>query len=119
MNIYGVVDCTTPYAREAREVTNFLGATYAETPELFEQASPLHHLTKDAPPTLTFHGTIDELVPVSQADALHEKLTELGVPNYYDRIEGWPHTMDVVQPINDRVRYIIERFLDIHLPLPR
>lgn len=118
VNIYGVVDCTPVYAQKAPQVLRFLGKAYEEAPELYRQVSPLFHLTHDAPPTLTFHGTIDELVPVEQADILHAALEKLGVPNYYDRIEGWPHSMDVAQPINDRVRYVTEKFLAIHLPLP-
>lgn len=114
VNIYGVVDCT-PVAQAAHQVNDFIGKPYAEAANQYALASPIHHLTKDDPPTLTFHGTIDELVPVSQADALHVRLNELDIPNYYDRIEGWPHTMDLAQPINDRFRYIMERFFEKHL----
>jgi acetyl esterase/lipase len=117
VNLYGVVDCTTPVAQEARQVLDFIGKPYPEAEAVYAQASPMHHLDKSDPPTLTFHGTIDELVPVSQADDLHVRLDELGIPNYYDRVEGWPHSMDLAQPINDRCRFIIERFLEKHLPL--
>ena len=117
VNIYGVVDCTTPVAQEAHQVNDFIGKPYSEAADMYALSSPIHHLDKDDPPTLTFHGTIDELVPVSQADTLHQKLDKLGVVNYYDRIEGWPHSMDVAKPINDRCRYIVARFLEKHLPL--
>ncbi len=117
-NFYGVVDCTVPVAQEAYQVNDFIGESYEDAANKYEQASPIHHLDKTDPPTLTFHGTIDELVPIAQADVLHAKLDELGIANYYDRIEGWPHSMDVTQPINDRCRYILERFLAKHLPLP-
>jgi len=117
-NFYGVVDCTVPLAQEAREVTDFIGKSYEEAADKYAQASPIHHLDKSDPPTLTFHGTIDELVPIAQADVLHAKLDELGIANYYDRIEGWPHSMDMTKPINDRCCYILNRFLAKHLPLP-
>jgi len=117
VNLYGVVDNTTPVAQAARQVKRLIGKPYAEAAETYALSSPITHLDKDDPPTLTFHGTIDELVPISQADTLHERLDELGVVNYYDRIEGWPHTMDLAKPINDRCRYIVERFLEKHLPL--
>jgi acetyl esterase/lipase len=115
VNFYGVVDCTTPAAQTASEVTRFIGKSYADAPEQYALASPLYHLTKDDPPTLTFHGTVDELVPVAQAVTLHKRLDELGIPNYFDRIEGWPHTMDLAKPINDRARYIMEKFFEKHL----
>lgn len=115
VNFYGVVDCTVQRAIEAREVQDFIGKPYSEAKEAYESASPLIHLTKDDPPTLTFHGTIDELVPIGQADTLHAKLTELGIPNYYDKVVGWPHSMDVAKPVNDRCRYIMEKFFEAHL----
>lgn len=118
VNIYGVVDCTVPVAQEAHQVNDFIGKSYKEAADKYAQASPIQHLDKSDPPTLTFHGTIDELVPIAQADVLHAKLDELGISNYYDRVEGWPHSMDVAQPVNDRCRYIMEQFLAKHLPLP-
>ena len=117
VNIYGVVDCTTPVAIAAPQVQRYIGASYDDAKEKYEAASPLHHLDKSDPPTLTIHGTIDELVPISQADTLHARLDELGVDNHYDRIEGWPHSMDVAQPINDRCRYVIARFLEKYAPI--
>lgn len=119
INFYGPSDLTTEHARTAPEVTAFLGADFDTSPGLFALASPITHITKDDPPTLTFHGTLDELVPVAQADALHAKLTELGVPNVYDRIEGWPHTLDAALEINRHCQGVMDRFLAKHLPLPK
>jgi acetyl esterase/lipase len=118
INFYGVVDCTVPVAIEAPQVNNFIGASYEDAPDKYKQNSPLFHLDANDPITLTFHGTIDELVPIAQADVLHDKLDELGITNYYDRIDGWPHSMDVAKPINDRACYIIEKFLAKHFPMP-
>ena len=119
VNLYGVTDCTTPIAIAEQRVIKFMGTKYENDPAPFESASPILHLDKLDPPTITFHGTIDELVPVAQADRLHEKLNELGIPNYYDRIEGWPHSMDVAQPVYDRCAYIVKKFLAKHLPLEK
>lgn len=118
INFYGPSDLTTEHARTAPEVTAFLGADFNTAPSLFALASPISHLSKDDPPTLTFHGTLDQLVPVAQADALHAKLTELGVPNVYDRIEGWPHTLDAAVEINRHCQGVMDRFLAKYLPLP-
>ena len=119
VNFYGPTDMTTEFAREKGVVEKFLGGvTYDEDPRPFEKVSPLHYLTQDDPPTLVFQGTIDSIVPVDQADALDKKLTELGIDHVYDRIEGWEHTMDLAQEVNDRCVYIMDRFLEKHLPLP-
>ncbi len=42
-------------------------ATFADSPELFEQASPDHRVTDSAPPMLVFHGVNDTLVPLEVA----------------------------------------------------
>lgn len=119
VNLYGVTDCTTEKAKTAKEVTSFLGKSFDEAPELFDECSPLFHLDAGDPPTLTFHGTLDELVPVSQADALTEELDELGIPNVYCRLDGWPHTMDIAKPVNDYVLWYIDAFMKKYLPEPK
>ncbi len=120
VTFYGPCDLTAPFARESRSVRRFLqGKTYEEARDLYEQASPIRYLTADDPPTLIFHGTIDEIVPVSQSDALAAKLKELGVPHRYERLEGWPHAMDAAQAVNDWCLFVMAEFFDEHLPLPR
>ncbi len=119
VNLYGVADCTTEMARTANEVTSFLGKTYSEAPEVFDQCSPMFHLDAQDPPTLTFHGTIDDIVPVAQADALAARLDELEIPHVYCRLDGWPHTMDLAKSVNDYVLWYIDAFLKKHLPEPK
>jgi dipeptidyl aminopeptidase/acylaminoacyl peptidase len=77
------------------------------------------YLDKNAPPTLILHGTIDEVVPIEQSDRLAARLKELGVPCVYERVEGWPHTMDMAQPVNERCRFVMDEFLAKYLPLPK
>ncbi len=61
----------------------------------------------------------DNIVPVEQADQLEKRLKELGIPCLYERIEGWPHTMDLARSINDRCCYFMDKFFVEHLPLPK
>ena len=68
-----------------------------------------YHDAKD-PPTLILHGTIDDIVPVNQSDMLAKKLTEFKTPYVYDRIPGWPHTMDLARDINTRSAWMMEHF---------
>ena len=115
VNIYGPVDLTTPYARERGESSSFLGHTYKENPEIYKAASPRTYISSDDPPTLTFHGTIDSLVPVSQADSLHKWLDKAGVPNEYHRLKGWPHTMDIAKKVNGYCQYYMDAFFKEYL----
>jgi dipeptidyl aminopeptidase/acylaminoacyl peptidase len=94
------------------------GKTVDDDPELYVKASPIKHLTKDAPPTLILHGTIDEMVPVTQSDKLAAKLAELGVPYLYDRIEGWNHGMDEMKEVNAHCVWMMDQFFALVLPLP-
>ncbi len=116
VNLYGPTDLTTDFARDNDVVVKFLGGeSYAHKPELYRLASPNTHVSADDPPTLILHGSIDTVVPIDQAELLVDKLKEAGVPYEYDRIEGWPHTMDLEANVNRHCLAKIEEFLDKHL----
>ncbi len=118
VNFYGAVNLATEFAREQGVVKEFLGGkTFAEAPDVYNLASPLFHLTQDDPPTLTFHGTIDSIVPISQADILADKLKELGIDHVYERYDGWPHAMDLAEAINQRCVYQMEQFFKKYIPM--
>ncbi|MCP4640725.1 MAG: alpha/beta hydrolase [bacterium] len=120
VDYYGPTDLTRPGMRNHGAVRRFLGGVpYEDDRGLYRRASPLSYVDRDAPPTLVFHGTVDAIVPVEQADLLVARLTELGVPCVYDCQEGWPHAMDLVLDINRRCVYIMDWFLDEHLPVER
>lgn len=42
------------------------------------EISPFHHLGKNLPPTIIFHGRADTLVPFSEVDAFCRKASDLG-----------------------------------------
>ena len=115
VNFYGPVDLTTPYAISRNEVKDFMGGTYDEYFELYHLASPITYVSEDSPPTLIFHGTIDSLVPVSQADSLDAMLTRMHVPHEYYKLKGWPHAMDLAKDVNEYCQYHIDKFLDKYL----
>ncbi len=111
VNFYGPTDLTTDFAKKQQVLVDFMGGkTFDEASDAYKLASPLFHLTHDDPPTLIFHGTIDSTVPIVQADRLSEKLKELGIDYIYERYEGWPHTMDLAEAVNQRCVYQMERF---------
>ncbi|MEN8202429.1 MAG: alpha/beta hydrolase [Bacteroidota bacterium] len=110
VNLYGPSDLTTEIAQNHSGVIQFLGKEYREAPGLYTLASPHTHISKDDPPTLIFHGTIDDVVPVSQSDSLQQWLTGAGVPNEYHRLKGWPHTMDLSTKVNAYCQYYMDVF---------
>lgn len=120
VNIYGPYDLTTEIGRKSGSVKKFLGGkTYEEAPDLYLAVSPSKYLKKGAPPTLILHGTIDDVVPIEQSDMLAKKLAGLGVPYVYDRLEGWPHAMDLAESVNERCQWFMNQFFAKYLPLPK
>lgn len=115
VEIYGPVNLTTEYARNHPTVTGLMSRPYSEIPELYRQASPITYVDKNSPPTLILQGTADELIPMSQAEALRDKLDSLGVPCVYKPLQGWPHTMDMVKRVNDYFKVTLNDFFEEYL----
>ncbi len=115
VNFYGPSDLTTEYAQNVSSVNNLIGKSYDEAPEIYKEASPVTYITSDDPPTLIFHGTIDELVPVEQSDSLTKRLEKAGVPVEYHRLEGWPHTLDLAVEVNEYCQYYMDKFFEKYL----
>jgi acetyl esterase/lipase len=119
VDLYGPTDLTTDFAISQGVVVSFLGGKkFADDPEPYRLASPITHVTNDDPPTLILHGSIDSVVPISQAELLAEKLKATGVECEYDRVEGWPHTMDLASEVNAHCMAKMFEFLDKHLGSP-
>jgi acetyl esterase/lipase len=68
-------------------LTSLLGVDYAKHPEVWREASPAFHVSKDCAPFLIVHGTHDESVPISQAQELFEKLQAAGVPVSFVKVD--------------------------------
>ncbi len=115
VNFYGPADLTTIEGQENSDVNAFVGVSYEESPEAWLEASPRSHISADDPPTITFQGTLDELVPYSQADSLHLWLNRVGVVNEYHKLKGWPHTMDAAKKVNEYCQYYMDAFFKKHL----
>lgn len=116
VDIYGPFDLETSEGKSAGVVKDFLGKqSYDEAPELWKRVSPCTYLDAGDPPTLILHGSIDEIVPISQAEMLAKRLDELKIPFRYLRLEGWPHTMDAAVPVNIYCRHQILQFLKQHV----
>lgn len=69
----------------------FLGATYAEKPELYREASPVTHVTPDDPPVFLYHGTDDHTVPPEHSKVFKAALDRAGVRNELHWVEGRGH----------------------------
>ena len=115
VDLYAPVDLTNAQVIEKTDAEQFLGKSYDIDPGLYKKASPINYITKDAPPTLIFHGTIDDIVPVEQSESLRNALEVAGVPVEYHRMKGWPHFMEAGTKVNDYCRYYMTRFFNKYL----
>ncbi|MBT6033879.1 MAG: alpha/beta hydrolase [Kordiimonadaceae bacterium] len=67
------------------------GYGHERVAEYWQDFSPLHNLTENTPPTITFFGTADELVPVATAQAFKSAMSKLGVRSDLHLYEDQPH----------------------------
>lgn len=72
-------------------IYSFLGYTYAERPQVWEEASPSLHVTRGAPPFLFLHGMADMTVPYQQSVEMMKKLQAAGVRAELYSAEGAGH----------------------------
>ncbi|MGJ8691302.1 MAG: alpha/beta hydrolase fold domain-containing protein [Thalassotalea sp.] len=49
--------------------------------KLVAHYSPINYVSKNSPAVISIHGDADQVVPIEQSIALHEKLTKAGVAN--------------------------------------
>jgi len=100
---------------------------YDQEKELFERitnvqqrreritaVSPIHHVTKDDPPTLIIHGDADQLVPIQQAKRILARFQEAGVTASLKVMPGKAHGWT---PEAEEVGQFVDWF-DTHLSQP-
>jgi acetyl esterase/lipase len=116
---YGVADLTTmPRHTLPPEVAAKLPPELVTPPEdqltrglegqALTDASPITHVTPDAPPFLLLHGTADWLVPYSQSEALHTALTAAGVEARLVPVEDAQHIFDGHDDIDGLVQLSVD-----------
>jgi acetyl esterase/lipase len=91
----------------------FGGGPAAKT-DLAKLASPVTHVTKNAPPFLIVHGDKDTLVPLEQAKILHDALTKAGVPATLYVAEGQGHGLG-----GPEVNRTVQEFFDKQFKVTR
>ena len=81
--------------------------------DLFEEASPVYHISEAAPPMFVIQGTLDSLVPVAMARDFVEKLkTSSDAPVAYLELPGAQHAFDLFpSPRSELVKFGVEKFL--------
>ncbi|HEY3342810.1 MAG TPA: prolyl oligopeptidase family serine peptidase, partial [Anaerolineae bacterium] len=58
--------------------SKLIGGPIQQYPERVAIANPISYIRAGAPPFLIVHGVMDNVVPVSQAELLHQALSRVG-----------------------------------------
>jgi acetyl esterase/lipase len=113
--VQAVVDLYGPgdLLGRGRDHVMFAG-TLADRPDLYRQASPVTHASKDDPPVLILHGTKDTTVPVEQSQVMAAALKKAGVEHELILVEGAPHSFHL-EPREKDLRPVVIGFFDRHL----
>ncbi|HEY9878414.1 MAG TPA: alpha/beta hydrolase [Leptolyngbyaceae cyanobacterium] len=121
VNYYGPVDLAAAYQNPPRPdpintravLNDFLGGPPAAMPSHYEQASPIHQIQPNLPPTLTLQGQRDHIVEAKYARRLTEQLRSEGNAAVLIELPWADHAFDAVFNglSNQAALYYIERFL--------
>ena len=105
----GKVNHDAPDAAEAR----FLGVSPRQNEALAKEASATTYVDAQTPPFLIFHGTDDDVVPVSQSRLMADSLKQAGVPYSIELVKGARHG----DPVFDTDKYVnqVVQFARQHL----
>jgi acetyl esterase/lipase len=96
-------------------LTDLLGGTPDELPDLYHLASPINHVGPHCPPTLLLQGGHDPGGMRVDAVRLHRSLQSAGVKSIYLELPNTGHGFDLVlprlSPAAQAATYDVERFL--------
>jgi acetyl esterase/lipase len=101
INLYGPTEMAMLYrSSPSRDFVQtvekqYIGGTPEELPERYRALSPLYRVSTQTPPTITFHGTIDRVVPLDQATTLDQALSKAGVAHETYLLPGNDHGFDI------------------------
>jgi acetyl esterase/lipase len=90
-------------------VTALVGGDASTHTEQLRAASPITHVTADAPPFLIIHGTDDETVPYEQSERLHRALRAAGATADLIAVKGGHHNLC----LNPEARYEGQTWYDV------
>ena len=92
--IYGIGDLTMLSEETHKFEAHYLDRLIGRLPEAaatYAARSPINHLDALACPVIFFHGTLDKVVPISQARAMAQAMRERGIPYALHEFEGEGH----------------------------
>jgi acetyl esterase/lipase len=111
VNAFGPTDLTVPFPVEhgiEQRVIALIGAPRERAPDLFRDASPIHHLDGRSAAFLHFHGLLDPLVPVEQTRRMHAALLAAGASSTYIEFPDEGHAIAQPRNVSTFVRAMLD-----------
>lgn len=110
---------TPPSLKAELVVKLYLGASQKDKPELYKQASPITHVTPQAPPFLIVHGMADDTVPIEQSTRMKAALEAAHVPVEYHAVPDAGHLLPTPVSVAGRAFLgYVATYLQQHCPPP-
>lgn len=93
-------------------VPDFLGCSLEDCPDRYEEASPINHVGPSTAPMFLANST-DELIPLSQPDAMINRLSAAGVPNSHQFVPGQAHAGQYIDAVWGNTESFLRRHLGV------
>jgi dipeptidyl aminopeptidase/acylaminoacyl peptidase len=84
----------------AGTIASFMGLIPNSDAKIYQEASPIHHVSADDPPVLLLHGDKDATVPFEQSELMERALRQAGVKTKLFCIPGGAHGPTFGNPKN-------------------
>ncbi|UNK15905.1 alpha/beta hydrolase [Paenibacillus sp. N3/727] len=100
INLYGPADMTQFYSNNPspnyvqRVMEQYIGGSPSQFPDRYKMLSPIYYIREGTPPTITFLGTSDRIVPEEQAAILDKEMAENGVAHELYLLPASDHVFD-------------------------
>lgn len=96
VNIDGILAFHHPESQEGKYAELWLGGNYNQIPKIWEDASPITHVTKNSPPILFINSQFDRFH--AGRDDMIAELNTYGIYSEIKKIENSPHAFWLFHP---------------------
>ncbi|HMG88965.1 MAG TPA: alpha/beta hydrolase [Chryseolinea sp.] len=122
INLYGPVDMETLYASTGSEgfvqprMRQYIGGGPGELVDRYQLLSPINHINKDVPPTISIYGERDRIVPFREGISADNALNLANVPHEVYILPETDHAFDTnwtylsTQIAREKIRAFLDRY---------